>query len=70
MQPCFLAAAGQFQRTLARPPPAGKVAELKVQAHRSAFSYPAAVYLHAEAALAPRYECGATMHELEWSAGE
>ena len=45
MQPCLVAAALQFQRTLAKPPPAGNVAELKVHAHRSAHSYPDAVYL-------------------------
>ena len=38
MQPAFAAAAGQFHLTLARPPPDAKVEELKVQAHRSAFS--------------------------------
>lgn len=47
MQPALAAAAGQFQRRLARPPPDAKVEELKVQAHRSAFSYPDAVYLRA-----------------------
>ena len=45
MQPCLAAAAGQFQRTFARPPPAANVDELNVHAHRSAHSYPAAVYL-------------------------
>ena len=47
MQPAFAAAAGQFHLRLARPPPAAKVAEPNVQAHRSAFSYPDAVYLYA-----------------------
>ncbi len=46
MQPAFAAAAGQFHLKLARPPPDAKVEELNVQAHRSAFSYPDAVYLH------------------------
>lgn len=41
----MMAAALQFQRTLAKPPPAGNVAELKVHAHRSAHSYPEDVYL-------------------------
>ena len=45
MQPALAAAAGQFQRKFARPPPDANVEELKVQAHKSAFSYPDAVYL-------------------------